>query len=66
MNVLLYCWAFLYTSWSFESTHKSIVRRIVYPLLDLLTVTAISPDEFNRRLVNSPMSALVKGSLENA
>lgn len=54
MNGLLNCRAFPSISRSFENTHKSIARQIVYPLLGLLTVAAISPDEFYRRLVSVP------------
>jgi radical SAM superfamily enzyme YgiQ (UPF0313 family) len=52
MNVLLIYPKFPDTFWSFTYALKFIRKKAAYPPLGLLTVAAMLPDEFHRRLVD--------------
>ena len=58
MNVLLIYPKFPDTFWSFNYALKFIRKKAAYPPLGLLTVAAMLPDEFERRLVDVNVSGL--------
>ena len=58
MNVLLIYPEFPDTFWSFKYALKFIRKKAAYPPLGLLTVAAMLPDEFHRRLVDTNVSGL--------
>ena len=58
MNVLLIYPEFPDTFWSFKYALKFIRKKAAYPPLGLLTVAAMLPGEFHRRLVDTNVSGL--------
>ena len=52
MNVLLIYPKFPDTFWSFKYALKFIRKQAAHPPLGLLTVAAMLPDEFQKRLVD--------------
>jgi radical SAM superfamily enzyme YgiQ (UPF0313 family) len=60
MNILLIYPALPNTFWSFKYALKFVGKKAAYPPLGLLTVAAMLPEEFNRRLVDVNVDALVR------
>jgi len=63
MNVLLIYPKFPDTFWSFNYALKFIRKKAAYPPLGLLTVAAMLPDEFQRRLVDVNVNGLTDDDL---
>ena len=63
MNVLLIYPKFPDTFWSFKHALKFIHKKAAYPPLGLLTVAAMLPDEFQRRLVDVNVDGLSEDDL---
>jgi radical SAM superfamily enzyme YgiQ (UPF0313 family) len=63
MNVLLISPKFPDTFWSFKYALKFIRKKAAYPPLGLLTVAAMLPDEFHRRLVDLNVGVLTDDDL---
>ena len=63
MNVLLIYPKFPDTFWSFTYALKFIRKKAAFPPLGLLTVAAMLPDEFNRRLVDVNVDDLTDDDL---
>jgi radical SAM superfamily enzyme YgiQ (UPF0313 family) len=63
MKVLLISPKYPDTFWSFKYALKFIRKRAAYPPLGLLTVAALLPDEFRRRLVDVNVDALTDDDL---
>ena len=63
MNVLLIYPKFPDTFWSFKHALKFIRKKAAYPPLGLLTVAAMLPDEFQRRLVDVNVDGLSEDDL---
>lgn len=63
MNVLFIYPKFPDTFWSFKSALKFIHRRAANPPLGLLTVAALLPDEFQKRLVDVNVDDLTDADL---
>jgi len=63
MNVLLIYPQFPDTFWSFRYALKFIRKKAAYPPLGLLTVAAMLPDEFHRRLVDINVDSLTDDDL---
>jgi radical SAM superfamily enzyme YgiQ (UPF0313 family) len=63
MNVLLIYPRFPDTFWSFSYALKFIRKKAAYPPLGLLTVAAMLPDEFHRRLVDVNVDCLTDDDL---
>jgi radical SAM superfamily enzyme YgiQ (UPF0313 family) len=63
MNILLIYPALPNTFWSFKYALKFVGKKAAYPPLGLLTVAAMLPEEFNRRLVDVNVDALVEDDL---
>jgi radical SAM superfamily enzyme YgiQ (UPF0313 family) len=63
MNVLLIYPKFPDTFWSFKYALKFIRKKAAYPPLGLLTVAAMLPDEFERRLVDVNVDGLTDDDL---
>jgi radical SAM superfamily enzyme YgiQ (UPF0313 family) len=63
MNVLLIYPKFPDTFWSFTYALKFIRKKAAYPPLGLLTVAAMLPDEFHRRLVDVNVDCLTDDDL---
>ena len=63
MNVLLIYPKFPDTFWSFKHALKFIRKKAAYPPLGLLTVAAMLPDEFQRRLVDVNVDDLSEDDL---
>ena len=63
MNVLLIYPKFPDTFWSFNYALKFIRKKAAYPPLGLLTVAAMLPDEFERRLVDVNVDGLTDDDL---
>jgi radical SAM superfamily enzyme YgiQ (UPF0313 family) len=63
MNVLLIYPKFPDTFWSFKYALKFIRKKAAYPPLGLLTVAAMLPDEFHRRLVDVNVDSLTDDDL---
>jgi len=64
MNVLLIYPKFPDTFWSFTYALKFIRKKAAYPPLGLLTVAAMLPDEFHRRLVDVNVNGLSDDDLK--
>ena len=63
MNALLVYPKFPDTFWSFKYALKFIRKKAAYPPLGLLTVAAILPDEFQKRLVDVNVDGLTDDDL---
>jgi radical SAM superfamily enzyme YgiQ (UPF0313 family) len=63
MNVLLIYPSFPDTFWSFSYALTFIRKKAAYPPLGLLTVAAMLPDEFHRRLVDVNVDCLTDDDL---
>lgn len=63
MNVLLIYPAFPDTFWSFNYALKFVGKKAAYPPLGLLTVAAIFPEEFHKRLVDVNVDRLTEDDL---
>jgi radical SAM superfamily enzyme YgiQ (UPF0313 family) len=63
MNVLFISPKFPNTFWSFTYALKFIRKKAAYPPLGLLTVAALLPDEFNRRLVDVNVADITEEDL---
>ena len=63
MNILLIYPAFPETFWSFKYALKFIRKKAAYPPLGLLTVAALLPREWSKRLVDLNVSSLVQQDL---
>ena len=63
MNVLLICPAFPNTFWSFTYALKFVGKKAAYPPLGLLTVAAMLPEEFHKRLVDVNTDKLTEEDL---
>ena len=63
MNILLIYPKFPDTFWSFKHALKFIRKKAAYPPLGLLTVAAMLPDEFQRRLVDVNVDGLSEDDL---
>ena len=63
MNVLLIYPKFPDTFWSFNYALNFIRKKAAYPPLGLLTVAAMLPDEFQRRLVDVNVNGLTDDDL---
>jgi len=63
MNVLFIYPKFPDTFWSFKYALKFIGKKAAYPPLGLLTVAAMLPDEFHRRLVDVNVDGLTDDDL---
>jgi radical SAM superfamily enzyme YgiQ (UPF0313 family) len=63
MNVLLIYPKFPDTFWSFKYALSFIRKRAAFPPLGLLTVAALLPDEFQKRLVDVNVDALIDDDL---
>ena len=63
MNILLISPKFPDTFWSFKYALKFIRKKAAYPPLGLLTVAAMLPDEFSKRLLDVNVDALSDGDL---
>jgi radical SAM superfamily enzyme YgiQ (UPF0313 family) len=63
MNVLLIYPKFPDTFWSFKYALKFIRKKAAFPPLGLLTVAAMLPDEFHKRLVDVNMDSLTDDDL---
>ena len=63
MNILLIYPKFPDTFWSFKHALKFIRKKAAYPPLGLLTVAAMLPDEFQRRLVDVNVDCLSEDDL---
>ncbi len=63
MNVLLIYPEFPDTFWSFKHALRFIRKKASYPPLGLLTVAALLPKEWNKRLVDVNVSRLTKDDL---
>jgi radical SAM superfamily enzyme YgiQ (UPF0313 family) len=63
MNVLLIYPAFPDTFWSFNYALKFVGKKAAYPALGLLTVAAIFPEEFHKRLVDVNVDRLTEDDL---
>jgi hypothetical protein len=63
MNILLIYPKFPYTFWSFTYALKFIRKKAAYPPLGLLTVAAMLPDKFHRRLVDVNVDDLTDDDL---
>ena len=63
MNVLLIYPKFPDTFWSFNYALNFIRKKAAYPPLGLLTVAALLPDEFQRRLVDVNVNGLTDDDL---
>jgi radical SAM superfamily enzyme YgiQ (UPF0313 family) len=63
MNILLISPEFPDTFWSFKYALKFIRKKAAYPPLGLLTVAAMLPDEYNKRLLDVNVDALSDSDL---
>ena len=63
MNVLLIYPAFPNTFWSFTYALKFVGKKAAYPPLGLLTVAAMLPEEFHKRLVDVNTDKLTEDDL---
>ena len=63
MNVLLIYPKFPDTFWSFNYALNVIRKKAAFPPLGLLTVAAMLPDEFQRRLVDVNVNGLTDDDL---
>ena len=63
MNVLLIYPKFPDTFWSFNYALNFIRKKAAFPPLGLLTVAAMLPDEFQRRLVDVNVNGLTDDDL---
>ena len=63
MNVLLIYPKFPDTFWSFKYALKFIHKKAAFPPLGLLTVAALLPDEFQKRLVDVNVDCLTDEDL---
>jgi radical SAM superfamily enzyme YgiQ (UPF0313 family) len=63
MNILLIYPAFPNTFWSFKYALKFVGKKAAYPPLGLLTVAALLPAEFNKRLVDVNADRLTEDDL---
>ncbi|HWR91682.1 MAG TPA: radical SAM protein, partial [Desulfobacterales bacterium] len=63
MNILLISPAFPNTFWSFKYALKFVGKKAAYPPLGLLTVAAMLPEEFNKRLVDVNVDSLMEDDL---
>ena len=63
MNILLISPAFPNTFWSFKYALKFVGKQAAYPPLGLLTVAAMLPEEFNKRLVDVNVDRLTEDDL---
>ena len=63
MNVLLIYPEFPDTFWSFKYALHFIRKKAAYPPLGLLTVAAMLPDKFQRRLVDVNVNVLTDDDL---
>ncbi len=63
MKVLLIYPAFPNTFWSFKYALKFVGKKAAHPPLGLLTVAAMLPDEFDKRLVDANVDRLTEGVL---
>jgi len=63
MNVLLIYPEFPDTFWSFKYALNFIRKKAAYPPLVLLTVAAMLPDKFQRRLVDVNVNVLTDDDL---
>ena len=63
MNVLLIYPKFPDTFWSFTYALRFIGKKAAFPPLGLLTVAALLPDEFQKRLVDVNVDVLTDGDL---
>src|SRR3990172_5533334 len=64
MNILLLNPEYPDTFWSFKHALKFISKKAAYPPLGLLTVAAMLPTEWSKRLVDMNLEALEDGALE--
>jgi radical SAM superfamily enzyme YgiQ (UPF0313 family) len=64
MNALLIYPAFPDTFWSFKHALKFIHKKAAYPPLGLLTVGAMLPEKWSKRLVDVNVAALTQKDLE--
>ena len=63
MNVLLIYPKFPDTFWSFNYALKFIRKKAAYPPLGLLTIAAMLPNEFQKRLVDTNVNSLIDDDL---
>ena len=63
MNILFIYPKFPDTFWSFKYALKFIRKKAAYPPLGLLTVAAMLPDEFHKRLVDVNVESLTDDDL---
>jgi hypothetical protein len=63
VNILLIYPKFPDTFWSFKYALRFIHKRAAYPPLGLLTVAALLPDEFQKRLVDVNVDCLTDDDL---
>ena len=63
MNILLINPAFPNTFWSFKYALKFVGKKAAYPPLGLLTVAAMLPEEFHKRLVDVNVDRLTEDDL---
>ena len=64
MNVLLIYPAFPNTFWSFKYALKFVRKKSAYPPLGLITVAAMFPEEFQKRLVDVNVDNLTEDDLD--
>ena len=64
MNVLLIYPAFPGTFWSFKYALKFVGKKSAYPPLGLITVPAMFPEEFYKRLVDVNVDKLTEEDLD--
>jgi len=64
MNILLVYPAFPETFWSFKYALKFIRKKAAYPPLGLLTVAALLPQKWSKRLVDLNVSLLTQQDLD--
>lgn len=64
MNILLVYPKYPDTYWSFKHTMKFVLRKANFPPLGLLTVAAMLPDEWSKRLVDMNVSPLTDNDIK--
>jgi radical SAM superfamily enzyme YgiQ (UPF0313 family) len=64
MNLLLIYPSFPDTFWSFKHALKFVRKRAAFPPLGLLTVAAMLPEDWNKRLVDTNVQALSEKDLD--
>ena len=64
MNVLLLYPQFPDTYWSFKHALKFVGKKVTSPPLGLLTVAALMPDEWNKKLIDMNASRLSQEDIQ--